>query len=91
MTKAIERFSKYLVDVEDESKRPVFHVDANGDVELDEVGGSGPGGETFVYISVSTFSTGLMFPQIYLGAKVPMTQINSKNLSIYLFLSFFLS
>ena len=57
MTKAIERFAKYLVDVEDEAKKPVFHVDSNGDIETgDEVGSAGPGGETFVYVAVSTKS-----------------------------------
>mmetsp|Transcript_12422 Transcript_12422/g.20593 ORF Transcript_12422/g.20593 Transcript_12422/m.20593 type:complete len:456 (-) Transcript_12422:125-1492(-) len=51
LTKAIERFATYLNDVEDEAKKPVFHVDLNGDVmSADDVGGTGPGGETFVYV-----------------------------------------
>jgi len=52
LTKAIERFAKYLTDVEDEAKKPVFHVDANGDVMAgpDDVGTTGAGGETFVYV-----------------------------------------
>mmetsp|Transcript_32249 Transcript_32249/g.96701 ORF Transcript_32249/g.96701 Transcript_32249/m.96701 type:complete len:460 (-) Transcript_32249:92-1471(-) len=52
LTKATERFSKYLTDVEDEAKKPVFHVDSNGDVitDADDVGSGGVGGETFVYI-----------------------------------------
>jgi hypothetical protein len=55
LTKAIERFAKYLAEVEDEAKKPVFRVDENGDVETgNEVGGAGVGGETFVYVSVST-------------------------------------
>jgi hypothetical protein len=55
LTKSIERFAKYLVDVDEESKKPVFHVDVNGDIESgSEVGGAGPGGETFVYVAVST-------------------------------------
>jgi hypothetical protein len=57
LTKSIERFAKYLVEVEEEAKKPIFHVDSNGDVETgDEVGASGAGGETYVYVSVSTES-----------------------------------
>ena len=55
LTKAIDRFAKYLNDTEDEAKKPVFHVDLNGDVmSPEDVGGTGPGGETFVYVGVST-------------------------------------
>lgn len=52
LTKATERFAKYLTDVEDEAKKPVFHVDSNGDVMADteDIGSTGVGGETFVYI-----------------------------------------
>jgi len=51
LTKAIERFSKYLVEVDDESMKPVFHVDANGDLlSEDDVGATGVGGQCFVYI-----------------------------------------
>lgn len=49
LTKAVERFSKYLMEVEDDAKTPIFHVDLSGDVMTD-VGQAGPGGETFVYI-----------------------------------------
>lgn len=58
LTKAIETFAKYLTDVEEELKKPVFHVDNNGDVlDSEDVGCTGPGGETFVYVQVSTTST----------------------------------
>lgn len=52
LTKATERFSKYLTEVDEEAKKPVFHVDSNGDVvtETEDVGSSGAGGETFCYI-----------------------------------------
>lgn len=54
LTKAIERFAKYLVEVEDESKKPIFYVDVNSDVQSgDEVGTTGPGGDTFVYVQAS--------------------------------------
>jgi len=37
--------------VEDEAKKPVFQMDSNGDVmTAEEVGSSGPGGETYVYV-----------------------------------------
>lgn len=55
LTKAIERFANYLNEVEDEAKKPVFQMDMNGDVlATDEVGGTGPGGETYVYVNVRT-------------------------------------
>lgn len=58
MTKAIERFAKYLTEVEDEAKKPVFYVDTNGDMlPPEDVGCTGPGGETYVYVSVSTRAT----------------------------------
>lgn len=52
MTKAIATFSKYLTEVEDEVKKPIFQVDNNGDVIelIEDVGTTGPGGETFIYI-----------------------------------------
>lgn len=54
LTRAIERFSKYLTDVPEEQKKPIFHIDSSGEANVEEdVGGVGPGGETFVYISVS--------------------------------------
>lgn len=65
MTKAIEQFAKYLTEVDDEAKKPVFHVDLNGDIAVGEdVGGSGVGGEHFVYVAVRTFLCKFMvFPQ----------------------------
>ena len=54
LTKALERFSNYLVEVDDEQKKPVFHVDDSGDTLVGEdVGCTGPGGETYIYIQVS--------------------------------------
>ncbi len=54
LTKAIEQFAKYLTEVEDEAKKPVFHVDPNGDIAVgDDVGGNGVGGEHFIYVAVS--------------------------------------
>jgi len=52
LTKAVETFSKYLTEVEDEVKKPIFQVDTNGDVmeSIEDVGTTGPGGETFIYI-----------------------------------------
>ena len=58
LTKAIERFSNYLSDVDEEAKKPVFQIDPNGDVmSADDVGSTGPGGETYVYVGVSTSAT----------------------------------
>ncbi|KAI2489057.1 hypothetical protein MHU86_25537 [Fragilaria crotonensis] len=52
LTKAIERFANYLNNVEDEAKKPVFQIDPNGDVmSAEDVGSSGPGGETYVYVA----------------------------------------
>eukprot|EP00592_Proboscia_alata_P000055 CAMPEP_0194367472 /NCGR_PEP_ID=MMETSP0174-20130528/15561_1 /TAXON_ID=216777 /ORGANISM="Proboscia alata, Strain PI-D3" /LENGTH=452 /DNA_ID=CAMNT_0039143243 /DNA_START=56 /DNA_END=1414 /DNA_ORIENTATION=- len=51
LTSSIEKFAKYLTDVEDDDKRPIFHVDSNGEFTDDvENAGAGPGGETFVYV-----------------------------------------
>lgn len=51
---AIDRFASYLNEVEDDMKKPVFHVDAGGEVlNIEDVGCTGAGGETFVYIQVS--------------------------------------
>ena len=53
LTSAIEKFTSYLLEVEEEVKKPVFHVDASGDfLESDDVGCTGVGGETFVYVQV---------------------------------------
>lgn len=55
LAKAIERFAIYLNSVDDEAKKPVFQIDPNGDVmSPEDVGSSGPGGETYVYVAVST-------------------------------------
>ncbi len=54
LTKAIDRFAKYLAEVEDDMMKPVFHVDANGDVmDPQDVGSTGAGGHTYVYVQVS--------------------------------------
>ena len=57
LTKAIEQFSQYLKDVDDEAcKKPVFFVDANNSdvlLENDLVGTTGIGGDTYVYVQVS--------------------------------------
>lgn len=59
LNKVIEQFSKFLTEVEDEAKTPVFHVDTNGDISAgDDVGANGVGGEHFVYVAVSTADTG---------------------------------
>lgn len=53
LSKAIERFASYLADVDDDAKKPIFHVDGNGEIDsenLEEIGSTGVGGETFVYI-----------------------------------------
>lgn len=53
LPKALERFAKYLADTPDEQKKPIFYADVNGDFLVeDDVGGTGNGGETFVYVSV---------------------------------------
>jgi len=51
-TLAIERFAKYLTEVEEEDKKPIFHVDSHGDIaeDMDRVGLTGPGGQTYVYV-----------------------------------------
>lgn len=57
LTSAIEKFASYLLEVEDETKKPVFHVDASGDfLSTDDVGCTGVGGETFVYVQVRGMS-----------------------------------
>lgn len=66
LTKAIETFAKYLTDVEDEAKKPVFHVDAGGDVmSSGDVGGTGAGGEAFVYVAVSLSISSIFFSLIF--------------------------
>jgi AP-1 complex subunit mu len=54
LTRAIERFTKYLQDTPDEQKKPIFQADSNADFYVEEdVGCTGNDGETFVYINVS--------------------------------------
>lgn len=53
MTKALDRFSKYLMDTPDEIKKPIFYTDSNGDFLFEEAtGATGNNGATFVYVSV---------------------------------------
>mmetsp|Transcript_19052 Transcript_19052/g.28240 ORF Transcript_19052/g.28240 Transcript_19052/m.28240 type:complete len:456 (+) Transcript_19052:46-1413(+) len=74
LTKAIETFAKYLTDVEDEAKKPVFHVDTGGDMmSSDDVGSTGAGGETFVYV---------IYNNLYLCA------VTRKNSNVALMLTF---
>lgn len=54
LSKMIEIFSKYLREVDDDVKKPVFHVDYCGNIVLDHnVGSTGSGGESFVYIQTT--------------------------------------
>ena len=56
LTSSITTFSKYLLEVEEDVKTPVFHVDSDGEfVGRDDVGCSGVGGEAFVYVQVRFF------------------------------------
>eukprot|EP00980_Cylindrotheca_fusiformis_P014289 scaffold3791_cov137-Cylindrotheca_fusiformis.AAC.16 len=58
LTKAIDQFQNYLVEVGEEAKKPVFHIDNNGEISSGEdVGSNGVGGEHFVYVAVSTCAT----------------------------------
>lgn len=58
LTKAIDQFQNYLTDVDEEAKKPVFHIDSNGEISVgEEVGSNGVGGEHFVYVAVSTTAT----------------------------------
>jgi len=43
---AIDRFQRYLSDCEDEDRKPIFHVDDQGECNTL----SNPGGETYVYV-----------------------------------------
>jgi AP-1 complex subunit mu len=53
LTRAMERFAKYLDETPEEHKKPIFYVDHNGDSFVEEdVGATGKGGETFVFINV---------------------------------------
>lgn len=54
LTSAIEKFASYLLEVEDDAKKPVFYVDSQGDfLGAEDVGCTGVGGETFVYVQHS--------------------------------------
>ncbi|GAX22558.1 AP-1 complex subunit mu [Fistulifera solaris] len=54
LNKAVERFTKYLLDTPDEQKKPIFFTDVNGEfLHEEDVGGTGIGGETYVYIALS--------------------------------------
>jgi AP-1 complex subunit mu len=52
--KAIERFARYLDETPEEQRKPVFHADRVGDnfYAEEDVGATGPGGESFVYVNV---------------------------------------
>ena len=65
LSSAAEKFATYLLEADEEAKKPVFYVDGNGEfgaLKRGEEGGNGdddggvgvPGGETFVYVQVST-------------------------------------
>jgi len=74
MNKVIDRFATYLVEVEEEAKKPVFYVDVNGDVQAGEdVGETGTGGEHYVYVS---------YQNVYLCAAT------TKNSNVFLIFTF---
>jgi len=58
LTKSIDRFANYLKEVEEDNKKPIFCVDADGSLILDQddVPASGLGVENFVYIQVGFVS-----------------------------------
>lgn len=67
LTSAIERFQKYLAEVNEEAKKPVFYVDVNGDlVADDEVGTTGAGGIHYVYCQVRECSILLILSLLYI-------------------------
>jgi len=52
LNKAIESFGRYLDQTEEENRKPIFYLH-HGDFYVEEdVGETGPGGETFVYVNV---------------------------------------
>ena len=53
ITKAVEVFGKYLTEIPDEQKKPVFYHDGSEFMMEDDAGATGNKGETFVYVSVS--------------------------------------
>ena len=61
--KALERFQNYLLDTPDETKKPIFYCDSQSDCQTeDDVGATGNGGETYVYINVSDTERRLRAP-----------------------------
>ena len=58
LTKSIDRFANYLKEVEEDNKKPIFCVDSDGSLILDQddVPASGLGVENFVYIQVGFVS-----------------------------------
>lgn len=67
ITTAIERFQKYLAEVNEEAKKPVFYVDSNGDlVPDDEIGTTGAGGTHYVYCQVGSYITILNYICTYI-------------------------
>jgi hypothetical protein len=71
LPRAIEQFQNYLMEVDEEAKKPIFHVDSNGEISVGEdVGANGVGGEHFVYVAVSTgFTVSPPFPTMDFGYK----------------------
>jgi hypothetical protein len=66
LTKAIDRFAKYLADTPDEHKKPIFFCDSNGDFfNEDDVGCTGNVGETYVYVNVSRLFIECSFAEIW--------------------------
>lgn len=54
LSRAIERFAKYLMDTPDEQKKPIFQADVNSDFFVEEdVGSTGNQGESYIYVNVS--------------------------------------
>ena len=56
ITRSIERFAKYIHEIPEEQKKPIFQADTNSEFYVeDDVGCTGNDGETYVYINVSLF------------------------------------
>lgn len=63
LSSAAEKFATYLLEADEDAKKPVFYVDGNGEFGALKKGEDGeggededigvPGGETFVYVQVS--------------------------------------
>jgi len=54
LAKAIENFARYLDVTPDEQRKPIFHVHSGDFYVEEDAGCSGPGGESFVYVNVSS-------------------------------------